>query len=125
MPARADISPAQMKTVLGDVMMWNIGQGGAPHVIRLVGENIVRFVGRNNTGESATFGMPPDAVASMNAVIETIRTARTARFRTGKAFWHREKAYREFEACYLPLSADGERVDMILGGVVFDIPRTA
>jgi hypothetical protein len=125
MPARSDISPAQMKSVLGDIMMWNVGRGGAPHVIRLVGENIVRFVGRNNTGETATFGMPADAVAAMNGVIDTVAAARAARFRTGKAFWLREKAYRDFEACYLPLSADGQTVDMILGGVVFDVTRAS
>jgi hypothetical protein len=125
MPARSDISPAQMKPVLGDIMMWNVGRGGAPHVIRLVGENIVRFVGRNNTGETATFGMPEDAVASMNGVIDTVAAARAPRFRTGKAYWLREKAYRAFEACYLPLSADGQTVDMLLGGVVFDVTQSS
>jgi hypothetical protein len=120
-PPRADIHPSEIKTLLPDVMIWNVGRDGAPHTIRLVGENIVRFVGANNTGQPATNGMPDDAAATMNAVLTEVAVARLPRFRVGKAFWHREKSYREFEACYLPLSTDGETVDMILGGLKFDV----
>jgi hypothetical protein len=124
-PSRADIHPARIKSILGDVMIWNVGKNGGPHTIRLVGENIVRFVGRNNTGEAATFGMPPDAAAVMNGVLDEVAQAASPRFRVGKTFWHREKTYRDFEACYLPLSSDGEAIDMILGGVVFDVSASA
>jgi hypothetical protein len=119
-PSRADIRPAEIKPVLGDVMIWSVGRDGAPHMIRLVGENIVAFVGHNNTGLPATTGMPEDAAAVMTAVLTLVAQTRTPRFRTGKAFWLQEKSYRDFEACYLPLSSDGESVDAILGGITFD-----
>jgi hypothetical protein len=119
-PSRADIRPAEIKALLPDLMIWNVGLDGAPHTIRLVGEAIVRFVGVNNTGNSATAGMPEEAAAIMTAVLDEVAAARAPRFRIGKAFWLREKSYRDFEACYLPLSADGERIDMILGGLKFD-----
>ncbi len=102
-------------------MIWNVGKSAGQHSIRLVGENIVRFVGRNNTGESATIEMPEDAAAIKNAVLDQVAETRSPRFRIGKTFWHREKSYRDFEACYLPLSPDGEAVDMILGGITFDL----
>ena len=121
LPSRADIRPAEIKSLLADVMLWNVGDDLRPHTIRLVGENIVNFVGRNNTGEPATAGMPEEAAAVMNAVLNTVAETRLPHFRAGKAFWHREKSYRDFEACYLPLSSDGELVDMILGGVNFDL----
>ncbi len=120
-PARADIRPTEIKPLLADVMIWNVGIEPAPHNIRLVGENIVRFVGTNNTGKPATAGMTDEAAASMTAVLDEVVRARSPRFRIGKAFWHREKSYRDFEACYLPLSADGETIDMILGGLKFEV----
>jgi hypothetical protein len=121
MPSRADINPSEFRSVVADVMMWNVGRNGEPHTIRLVGDNIVRFVGRNNTGLPATIGMPDDIAAIMNAVLDRVVETRAPCFRTGKALWHVEKAYREFEACYLPLSHDGQSVDVIFGGVTFDI----
>jgi hypothetical protein len=123
-PARADIRPAEIKPLLPDVMIWNVEEIGGPYTIRLVGERIVRFVGRNNTGVPATHGMTETAAAGMTAVLDDVVRARLPRFRIGKAYWLQEKSYRDFEACYLPLSSDGRTVDMILGGVTFD-DRTA
>ena len=117
MPARADIKPAEIKPLLPDVMIWSAID---PFPIRLVGDHIVNFVGTNNTGKPATEGMPPDAAAVMRAVILHVIAAKAPRFRFGRAFWLPKKDYRFFEAAYLPLSADGETVDMILGGIKFD-----
>jgi hypothetical protein len=117
MPGRADINPAEIKPLLPDVMIWSALD---PFLIRLVGDHIVRFVGANNTGRPATHGMPTDAASRMRAVIATVIESRSPRFRFGKAYWLAEKSYRDFEACFLPLSADGESVDMILGGLKFD-----
>jgi hypothetical protein len=121
LPSRADIHPGEIKSVLGDVMIWNVGRGGAAHTIRLVGENVVRFVGRNNTGEPATAGMTDEAASVMNDVLNRVVETGAPCFRIGKAFWHKEKSYRDFEACYLPLSRDGGCVEMILGGVTFQL----
>ena len=117
MPARADISPAEIKPLLPDVMIWS---ATPPYIVRLVGDNIVRFVGLNNTGKPATQGIPDDASPAIIQVIETVIQTKAPRFRLGKALWARDKAYRDFEACFLPLSADGETVDMLLGGIKFD-----
>lgn len=120
-PARADIKPADIKSLLADVMIWNVDAVGGPYTIRLMGDSIVRFVGRNNTGADATTGMPQDAAATVTAVLTQVVRARTPLCRIGKAHWLPDKSYRDFEACYLPLSSGGETVDMILGGVKFDV----
>ena len=117
MPARADIKPAEIKSLLPDVMIWSAIE---PFTIRLVGDHIVNFVGANNTGKPATDGMPADAATVMRTVIMHVIAAKAPRFRFGRAFWLPRNDYRFFEAAYLPLSADGENVDMILGGVKFD-----
>lgn len=118
MPARADINPSDIKSVLSDLIIWN---AQPPYSIRLVGDNIVQFVGGNITGLPATHDMASDAARVLISVIESVIATRAPRFRAGKVFWLPEKSYRDFESCFLPLSADGTNVDMILGGIKFDI----
>jgi hypothetical protein len=120
MPLRSDIKPSEIKPLLPDVMIWGAVE---PFNIRLVGDHIAAFVGVNNTGKSATDGMPPDAAKSMLAVLNDVVTSKAPRFRLGKAFFVPEKAYRDFEACFLPLSDDGNSVDTILSGIKFDVTR--
>jgi len=38
------------------------------------------------------------------------------KFRGGRAHWQGDKSYSNFEACFLPLSANGETVDIVLCG---------
>jgi hypothetical protein len=123
--ARADIQPSEIKSLLPDVMICNVEKAGGPYIVRLVGGNIVNFTGRNQTGECITAGKPADAVAALNGVLAEVVATRTPRFRTGKAFWHREKSYRDFESCFLPLSEDGDTVNMILSGLKFDTGNLA
>jgi hypothetical protein len=121
LPSRADINPAEIKSLWPDVMLYNVEKPGGPYIVRLMGENVVNFMGRNRTGLSVIEGKPDEAAAAMNYVLAQVVETRSPRFRTGNAFWQREKSYRNFESCFLPLSADGETVDMILGGIKFDV----
>ena len=109
-----------VKPLLPDVMIWSAVD---PFHVRLVGDHIVTFVGGNNTGKPATYGMPPDAAKSMLTVLNDVITSKTPRFRLGKSFFVPEKAYRDFEACFLPLSDDGNSVDTILSGIKFDVNK--
>jgi len=120
MPLRADIKPAEIKPLLPDIMIWSATE---PFHVRLVGDHIVTFVGGNNTGKPATHGMPPDAAQSMLTVLNDVITSKVPRFRLGKSFFVPEKAYRDFEACFLPLSDDGNSVDTILSGIKFDVKK--
>ena len=120
MPARSDINPAELKPLLPNVMIWAVQEPG-PYTIVLVGDAIVAFVGVNNTGKPATFGMPPEAAVAINIVLTKIVQSRAPLFRTGKAIWSLDNSYRDFEACFLPLSPDDDHVDKILGGVFFDV----
>jgi|SRR5580700_4585575 hypothetical protein len=120
MPLRADIKPAEIKPLLPDIMIWSAVE---PFLVRLVGDHIVAFVGGNNTGKSATHGMPPDAANSMLTVLNDVIASKAPRFRLGKSFFVPEKAYRDFEACFLPLSDDGNNVDTILSGIKFDVGK--
>jgi hypothetical protein len=119
MPSRADFDPAQIPKLLPYVILFNVEGRGGPYIVRLVGEEVQRFVGRNTTGLPAGSFMPPSAAATMIGILDAVATGRAPRFRAGKAHWHEDKSYRDFEACFLPLSSDGETVNIILGAVRF------
>jgi hypothetical protein len=120
MPRRADIDPAELGRLVPHVMLYDVEEPGRAFRIRLVGGAIVDFYGVNTTGELAGTFMPAAAAAQTIEILTSVVTTRAPRFRAGFAHWDRDKSYRRFEACFLPLSADGERVDKIMLGIAFD-----
>jgi hypothetical protein len=118
MPARADIDPGTIPRLLPNIIMYDVAADGA-YSIRLVGEEVVRFVGRNATGTPAGTVMPPRAAEMMIKILDAVTAERAPKFRAGKTHWLADKTYRDFEACFLPLSADGETVNIVLGGISF------
>jgi len=117
MPQRADIDPSEIPKLLPYIIMYNAVPGGGGYTIRLVGEEVVRLNGSNGTGRQAGSIMTPRGAEMMTKILDAVATERVPKFRAGRAYWHPDKTYREFEACFLPLSPDGETVDIILGGV--------
>jgi len=120
MPNRTDIDPAELGRLVVNVMLYEVLEPGKLYRIRLVGGAIVDFYGVNTTGELAGAAMPPAAAAQMIEILNSIVANRAPRFRAGFAHWHKDRSYRKFEACFLPLSPDDDRVDKILAGIAFD-----
>jgi hypothetical protein len=118
MPSRADIDPAAIPALLPYIIMYDVPEAGR-YTIRLVGEEVVNFVGGNATGRLAGAIMPPRSAAMMHKILDAVASERAPKFRAGKAHWHADKSYRDFEACFLPLSADGATVNIMLGGISF------
>jgi len=118
MPSRADFDPMAIPALLPNVIMYAVGTDGG-YTVRLVGEEVAQFVGRNRTGSAAGEGMPPRAAAMMVKILDAVTSERAPKFRAGKAHWQPDKDHRNFEACFLPLSPDGEMVNMVLAGVTF------
>ena len=115
MPNRTDIDPAELGRLVVNVLLYEVLEPGKLYRIRLVGGAIVDFYGVNTTGELAGAAMPPAAAAQMSEILNSIVANRAPRFRAGFAHWHKDRSYRKFEACFLPLSPDDDRVDKILG----------
>jgi hypothetical protein len=120
MPSRRDIDPADLGTLLPHVMLYDVVAPENDFRVRLVGGAIVSFYGINTTGEMATSRMTPNSAAMMIAILRSVVECRAPRFRAGLAHWHRDKSYRSFEACFLPLSPDDDRVDKIFTAIAFD-----
>jgi hypothetical protein len=117
MPQRADIDPTEIPNLLPYVIVYAVSPGGGAYQIRLVGEEITHFVGQNLAGQLAGSFMTPRAAEMMNKILDAVAKERVPKFRAGKAYWHAEKTNRDFEACFLPLSSDGETANLILGGI--------
>jgi hypothetical protein len=122
MPSRADIDPSEFRRILPYVMLLNAERLGGPYIVRLVGTAIVQFSSVDSTGKPAGSGMEPSAAAAMVHLLDLVVASRAPKFRTGKAFWSKKQEYRSFEAAFLPLSANGETVNMIFAGMKFDVP---
>jgi PAS domain len=123
MPSRADIDPTELRGLVNHVMIYDVVEPGRLYRIRLVGEAIVEFVGVTHAGKWAHEPLPPGAAERMVEILTSVVAGRAPRFRAGLAYWHVAKAYRHFEACFLPLSSDGETVDKILSGHFFATDR--
>jgi hypothetical protein len=123
MPRRTEIDLAELRGLVHNLMLLDVVEPGRLYRVRLVGGAIVDFAGLNITGEWAETRMPPDAAAQMIAILTSVVITRAPRFRAGRAYWHAGKSYRRYEACFLPLSPDDDRVDKIMTGIAFDKMR--
>jgi hypothetical protein len=72
MPARADIDPADFRKLLPNIILCNIDASGAPTTLRLVGDEIVQFLGQNNTGREAGSGLEPHEAVMMRNLLQTV-----------------------------------------------------
>jgi len=119
MPSRTDIDPVDIPRLLPHVLMYNV-DGPGRYTVRLVGEAVRSFVGRNTAGLPAGTTMAERAAKMVIHILDTVVTERAPKFRAGKAHWHPEKGHRTYEACFLPLSNDGSAVNIVLCACVID-----
>jgi hypothetical protein len=122
MPARADISPMQLKEHLGWVMILDVMPGARDFRYRLIGTLVTQYFSGDSTGKTVMEAFAPngEAVAkSVNSVFRKVARDRCVVRSAGDANWLAE-GMEEFEAIYLPLSDDGESVSHILHAFVCD-----
>jgi hypothetical protein len=118
MPRRSDIDPIEIPTLLPHTFMYNVLPDGS-FTIRLTGEEIRRLSDRNAPGQPAGSTMTPRGAAMIVKILALVAEERRPKFRAGRAYWQPDRLYSRFEACFLPLSSDGESVNVILGGLKF------
>ena len=122
MPARADISPAEIREHLGWIMMLEALPGGSDFRYRLIGTLVTQYFSNDATGKTVreAFASNGDAVAeSVNAIFRKVARDKVVMRTAGDADWL-ASGMEEFEAIYLPLSEDGETVSHILHAFVCD-----
>lgn len=118
MPSRADIDPSEIKPYLPHITLVDVVDDERRYVYRLVGTKEVELRGYDPTGRSVSDAY--FAVSAENAVqnYDITRQSR-APFYVADPFQAVDRFVGE-EDLFLPLSNDGETVNMI---VIFSISR--
>src|SRR5262249_49450339 len=118
MPARADIDPVDLGFVLGHLLLVEVLPDPTRFKVRLHGSELVRRAGYDLTGKTLDELPMEDfrevARRSFTTTAETKQPFHSRRERTldGKR--------QKYETLMLPLSADGETVNMLLIGLVYE-----
>jgi hypothetical protein len=114
MPSRADIEPAEMRQWLPRVTLVDVGPDGQQFTYRLVGTQIVDLLGMDPSGQPVQSAWPAEEAAPLlegyRAAVET----RAPVFCQQTCLWLEDQKPSAW-AMRLPLSTDGDRVDMVLG----------
>ena len=125
MPARNDISPAQLKTQLPHILLADVVDDGADFRYRLVGTNLREFFRAEPSGKLMSETLATFGAATLSGTLEAygMALARRAPVRlTGGGSWFGQNT-KLFDAYLAPLSDDGRTPNMVLGSFVFEWDR--
>lgn len=118
MPTRADIDPADLVPYLPTIMLVDVRPGrsitgGPVYVYRLVGTAEVEVRGQDPTGHPVeTHGVGESLLAALGNY-DQVYQSRAPWFDTYETL-HTDRFIRDGESIFLPLSSNGQEVDMIL-----------
>jgi hypothetical protein len=125
MPARNDISPAQLKSQLPHILIADVIEGGADFRYRLVGTHLRGFFQSEPSGMLMSEIIAPFGDKTLEATLRAYRAAvaKRAPIRlTGAGSWFGQKT-KLFDAYLAPLSDDDATPNMVLGTFVFEWDR--
>jgi hypothetical protein len=119
MPARADLDSIDMAFAMGNIILADVVAGTPPRFyIRLHGTTLSERVGYDLTGKMLDEMPVPEfrdlAHRSFSKVVATGEPVHALADRLV------DNRMQRYEAIIMPLSADGERVDMLLTGLFYD-----
>jgi hypothetical protein len=113
MPTRADIDPLEMRQWLPRLSLVDVSPDGRDFTYRLVGTQMVDLLGVNPTGRSVATAWPEEMAETVVEGYRTVVETRKPVFCQQINGWMEDQKPTAW-AMRLPLSSDGEDVDMIL-----------
>lgn len=116
MPARRDFDPLDVPYALGFMSVVEVHRSPPRYFFRLDGTKQVELFGIDCTGRFADEILPRDHVALMNEAFGDVVESRAPRHHRRKVRFH--ERFIDYEVLILPLSEDGDRVTMLLTGIV-------
>jgi hypothetical protein len=119
MPARADLDPVDIRFAIGDVVMAEVIDGDPPRFrIRLHGTNLAERTNFDLTGKMLDeMPVPEFRDLSQRSFRKVVRTCEPVHALAERLLDGRIQRY---EAIILPLSSDGERVDRLMVGMIYE-----
>lgn len=118
MPRRADIEPTEIPRLLEHVALVDVEYDPFRLRFRLVGTHITQAVDRDSTGRYFEDVYHGQILKNMVQLYSVAVHAKKPVRHLSRAI-HAGKDYRHYESVHLPLSEDGETVNMILAGLAF------
>jgi hypothetical protein len=116
MPARSDLDPAELKTLLPSMILVDVtydDSGNADYIYRLAGTHEVDVRGENPTGKRVAEAFFGPSLENVLGCYQSVVDRREPYL--DDDYFLRDGDYFADEAnIFLPLSSDGERVTMIL-----------
>jgi hypothetical protein len=119
LPRRADIDPVELKPFLGNIFMLDVVGEPRRFRYRLVGTKIVDYVARDSTGKFQEEAYSPAQAAENNAMYRWICKNKQPLRNYGVINWVRRE-FLKYEIANMPLAADGETVNIILGCMLIE-----
>jgi hypothetical protein len=120
-PARRDFDPVELRSVLTCVTLVDVHHDPLDFSYRLVGSEMVRAYGHDVTGTSVkdlhVSALKDLILRDLTELVATRQPQYAALYFTNPA-----GNLRAYQLLRLPLSSDGERIDMLLLVAEFDIP---
>lgn len=118
MPSRADIDPLELGEHMGNLILIDVEHEPVRLRYRLVGTNITAAMARDSTGKYYDEIYAEENLKHIYASFHWIFEHK-APLRTHGQAYYPDKNFYDYEALNLPLSDDGETVNMVLGELVF------
>ena len=113
MPTRADIDPLEMRQWLPRLSLVDVSPDGQQFTYRLVGTQMVDLLGVNPTGRLVETAWPEEMADTVVEGYRQVVESRQPLFCQQINGWLEDQKPTAW-AMRLPLSSDGEEVDMIL-----------
>lgn len=118
MPRRADIEPTEIPRLLQHVVLVDVVPEPLRFHFRLIGTHITQAVDRDCTGRFFQEVYDGQIFHKMVRLYSAAVLAKKPVRHMNTAI-HAGKDYRHYESLHMPLSEDGETVNMIFGGLEF------
>jgi hypothetical protein len=122
MPKRGDINPAEIKSLLSQVLLVDVLSGGADFRYRLLGTKLRPYFPKEATGQAMSAALAPlgaQTVAATLAVYKEVATKRVPIRITGPGETFAQHS-KFFEAILMPLGDTDAITEMIFGAFEFD-----
>lgn len=121
MPARSDFDAVELMRFGGRIALIDVYHDPKRYRFRLIGSRITEILGRDSTGRYADDLYDPEFYQTAIGSYETILRDRQPVTAHGNMKMM-DKEHIRFESLDLPLSEDGEVIDMIMKGTHFGDP---
>jgi hypothetical protein len=118
MPSRADLDPLEIPRFLPDICLVDVVPDARKYVYRLIGTNEAAMRGRDPTGMAVGDGYFGTSAQSVFLNYDGVTESRAPRLDRDPSITSDDR-FIQHESIFLPLSDDGEHVNMILVFTVY------